>query len=508
MKSFKTAGLNLFASILFIAVMAMFISSLTGTSYLCWFAGLVLLSVCIKNPHGSLLETVVKPLSEQLSDMRTSLESQLSTKAQAEVKAQLKEFEDNIKALENKVDKTELKSLQDSLEEMKKLVEEFKGWKVTKDESDKKNQEFIDKMAAERKRKPMGGAAAETKSFNDIIGETIERNAEAIKSHRPFLSGTGERTTFFPLYNEEEMKSFEKNKEGKPEVKAVGDMSISANFSGATALYQDVRQPMIETPVNKVYLADLIPNGTSGGSQVVYPKENGTGEGGVASWTDYSTNKAQVDFDLTSSTTPFVWGAGFVIVQRDMLDDIPFMTNYIQNRLLLSLKTWENGFIINGGGAVQGLSALATAYNGALTIPVEQLIDAAYGQIVDDTKEFYTGNLAIVRSRDLVTKIALNKAQGSGEYNFPPGSIVLSPDGTVRIGNLTTVGTTQVNALDFYALDRNATIFIRRIQPELRLFEDATLAKKNQLMWRIEERATFIVFNDAAVVKGTLDSGS
>lgn len=442
-----------------------------------------------------------KTLVEQLSELKSSLE----TLTKEEIKSAVGKIETEIKAIENKADKTELKSLTDSLEEIKSTLNETKEWQIKKDEADKKNQEFIDKLAAERKRKPFATSDKEVKSFNDILGEAIERNADKIKTHRP-LVGSGSQTTTFPLFTEEEMKSLPQF-EGKPEVKAVGDMSISANFSNATGIYQDVRNGLVETPYNKVYLADLIPNGTSGGTQIVYPKENG-GEGGVASWTDYTQNKEQVDFDITSATVPFVWGAGYVIVQRDMLDDIPFMTSYLQNRLLVSLKTWENGFIMNGGGTVQGLADLATAYSGDLTIPVDRLLDAAYGQIVDDTNEFYSGNMAIVRSRDLVTKIGLNKASGSGEYNLPPNSVVFRADGTVGIGNLTVVGTTQVAYGDFYALDRNATLFIRRIQPELRLFEDATLAKKNQVMWRIEERATFILFNNNAAVSGTLDAGS
>jgi hypothetical protein len=47
-------------------------------------------------------------------------------------------------------------------------------------------------------------------------------------------------------------------------------------------------------------------------------------------------------------------------------------------------------------------------------------------------------------------------------------------------------------------------MFIRRMNPELRMFEDATLAKKNKIMFRIEERATVIGFNNKAIVKGLL----
>src|ERR1044072_5695507 len=97
MKSLKTASLNLMFSIVFIAVMALIITSFTGLHFLISFSGLLLVASLIKPGEGLLMETVVKPLSEQLSDMRTSLENTLPTKAQAEVKAQLKEFETQVK---------------------------------------------------------------------------------------------------------------------------------------------------------------------------------------------------------------------------------------------------------------------------------------------------------------------------------------------------------------------------------------------------------------------------
>ncbi len=51
-------------------------------------------------------------------------------------------------------------------------------------------------------------------------------------------------------------------------------------------------------------------------------------------------------------------------------------------------------------------------------------------------------------------------------------------------------------------------MFIKRMQPELRMFEDAALARKNKIMFRVEERATLAIFNNAALVKGTLVAGS
>ena len=417
-----------------------------------------------------------KTIAEQLTELKTGLE----TFSKAEIKSAIDGIEGQIKAVETKADKTEVETLKAELAEIK--------------EAAGKNQKVIDAFVSEGRRDKIGN---EQKSFNTILAETIERNADKIRNYRP--NGGELRFDMLP----------EESKDKNGEVKAVGDMSISNNFPGATSIYQDIRSPLIDSPYNRVYVGDLLPQASSTGTQVVYPKETGPAsgtEGGAAPWTDYTTNKAQIDWDITSQTNAFTWIAGWTVVQRDMLDDISWMTAYLQNRLLVSLKTAETDFILNGSGAIPGFQDLASPYNGSLTVPVDRILDAAIGQIPDATSEFYMGNLVITRVRDLVTKIALNKASGSGEYDLPAGAVVLNPDGTVRIGNLKVVGTTAMAWDTFYALDTRATTWITRIRPELRMFEDATLAKKNQVMFRIEERAALVVFNNAAIIKGVLQT--
>ena len=60
-----------------------------------------------------------------------------------------------------------------------------------------------------------------------------------------------------------------------------------------------------------------------------------------------------------------------------------------------------------------------------------------------------------------------------------------------------------MSANNFLAFDKNAVMFLRRMNPEIRMFEDATLAKANKVMFRIEERVSMAIFNDNALVKGT-----
>lgn len=383
-------------------------------------------------------------------------------------------------------------------EKAKEAVEkslEDKGF-VTKEDADKTVDEKVAKSLAEQKEefsKEIAKLSAQVKkalqispvekvnkSFNEYLAEAIEENKEAIQN---FKKGSPELTIA---------------------MKAVGDMSISANFPNATPFIQDVRTGLITTPYNRVWLSDIIPGGTSTGNSILYPKENG-GEGAVAPWTNKAADKDQVDYDLTSQSAFFKWIAGYVIIEREMLDDIAWLQSYLQSKLLISYKTAENNFILNGTSdtnPVTGLLTAATAYNGAFTNPIDRVIDAGWGQIVEETDEFYQPTHTILNPRAAV-HLGLNKATGSGEYDLPNGSVAFS-NGKLTLGGLDVVTTTGIDKDDFLTFDRNALVYVTRLAPELRMFEDAALAKRNKIMFRIEGRATLAIFNNDAIVTGPL----
>lgn len=324
------------------------------------------------------------------------------------------------------------------------------------------------------------------KSFNDNLMDLVTENMDAIKA--------ASRTS------------------GKTEIgamKAPGDMTIAGNFPGSTAWTTDVRNNLIETPQNRVWLRDIILNGTTDGRTITFPKENG-GEGQVEPWTNPAADKAQLDFDLTSVTNFVKWIAGYVIIDREMLDDYAFMNSWIRAKMLLSLKKAENAFILNGTSdtnPVDGLLDVAAAYSatpGLADNPVNRIIDAAWGQIVTNTEDDYQPTHAILHPRDAV-RIGLNQASGSGEYDLPAGSVGFA-NGRLNVGGLDVVRTTIQAQNDFLVMDRNAAMFITKMAPELSVFVDATLAKRNKIMLRIEERATLAIFNDDAIVKGNLNT--
>ncbi len=382
-----------------------------------------------------------------------------------------KEAMDNIKEVATK-------SAEAQFEQMKKefeaTFEELAKAQELKDLSEK-----VVNLGVELKKQAQFSQENEKSTFNENIAKAITENAELIKNHK---RGSGELNIA---------------------MKVVGDMSIGANFAGATPFIQDVRTNLIAQPFNRVWLADLLPQGTSSGNSVLYPREAGS-KGGVGAW-DGTGEKPQVDYDFESQSAFFKWIAGYVIVEREMLDDIPWLISYLQNRLLIDLKRAENEFVLNGRtgtNPVDGLLGVATDYDGDMDKAVDRIIDSAYGQIVEKTYDMYTGNIAVLHPRDTV-KLGLNKADGSGEYDLPGDNVRFS-NGVLNIGGINAVSTTGVTKNDFLTFDRNATMFLRRMQPEIRMFEDAELAKVNKVMFRVEERVTQVIFNTEALVKGEL----
>ncbi len=399
----------------------------------------------------------MEDLKKELEGLKTDLIANFETKSKVDIQTAIEAFE------------LKSKGLYDA--EIKGIREEFE-----KKSADM--QDHLDKLDV-RLQEAKAGQKIENKTFNQVLGETIKENAEKIKAHKP-----GDTIVM--------------------ELKEVGDMSIAVNFPGSTPFNQEVRNALIQNPYDRVWLSDYLPQGNTNKGSIIYPKENG-GEGGAATWVTGSGNKAQMDFDLTSQSAFVKWIAGFVIVDREMLDDIDWITSYIQSKMLISLKVAENNFILNGtadSNPVDGLLDVATAYNGDYTAAVDKIIDSAYGQIPEDTFEFYMGNVAILNVRDAVA-IGLNKATGSGEYDLPQNSVVFT-NGRLSIGGLNVATTTQLGAQNFLTFDRAATLLVNRLAPELRMFEDAALAKQNKVMFRIEERITLAIFNDNAIVTGSL----
>lgn len=326
---------------------------------------------------------------------------------------------------------------------------------------------------------------AKVVSFQDSFAKAIEEGKETLQA---IANGKADQKTGRPG--------------GSIELK---DMSFSNFGTGAyEAISTETRSGVYQSPFNPVWLRNIVPSGTTNSEVIQYLRENG-GSGSAAVWDGRAVelaNKPEVQFDFSLVSENVEWIAAITRLPRQMLMDAAFLNTYIPNQLLYGrrgLLVAENALIYN---ALTD-AANSTAYDGALTNPVEVIYDAALGQIRDN---YFAATHILMNNRDVVNLIALNKASGSGEYDLPPGlSAVIN--GQLTIGGIPVVGLPQIPQGEFVVFDARATQFVSRMSPEVRFFEeDRDNVPKNLITIRAEERAAFLVFDSLAVITGSFGS--
>src|SRR5687768_13923232 len=95
-------------------------------------------------------------LQSSLDDLKKGLETAVTEKAKVEITSQIKAVEDKVKAFDT----------------LKTEIEDIKSANVKRDEADKKNQDALDKLIAERKNINID-RVTENKSFGEMLMEGI-----------------------------------------------------------------------------------------------------------------------------------------------------------------------------------------------------------------------------------------------------------------------------------------------------------------------------------------------
>src|SRR5690606_19149853 len=222
-----------------------------------------------------------------------------------------------------------------------------------------------------------------------------------------------------------------------------------------------------------------------------------------AVWDETATplaDKPEVDFDFELVTETVDWIAGYTRIHRSMLDDVDFLRSYIPNQLIYGdrgLFVAENALIYSA------LSNAATAYDGTASVPVERVLDAAFGQLVDS---YMSPTHILLNNRDFLNLIRFNKAGGSDEYDLPGGSIT-QVGGQYYLDGVPVLAVPSVSAGEFIVLDNRHTQFVSRMAPEIQWSdEDRDNFVKNLVTVRAEERAAVLILNEAAIISGTLEA--
>jgi HK97 family phage major capsid protein len=326
-----------------------------------------------------LVEGLVKDFGEfktknkkALEDIKAKADSAITEKELAEKQAEAKEWFDNLNKEVEKIN-TEVAAKGATLKQMQDELQEIKA----------------------RRGRPVTG-----------------EDGEGVESTRKLL-----KDAFAEEFAKIKEQANEPVAQHKFKVKAVGNMTASANLTGSVqATYAS--QPALRAR-RKLHIRDLlnvIPSAT--GLWKFYRQNIPAGEGSFDFQTTHGNLKEQLDYDFTEVTVTVDYLAGFVRIAKQMLQDLPFMQSFVSNELVEDyLRTEDNKFF----GA---LYSAATGTAGTSTVTVEKVIET----IANLEDRDYDVN-GIVVTNQVWAKILKTKPN---DYSIP-GGVTITPNGDVAI---------------------------------------------------------------------------
>jgi len=290
-------------------------------------------------------------------------------------------------------------------------------------------------------------------------------------------------------------------KKGSSIVLEMKDMNFGNSFPTARVSVSDLKPGIIELPKRKLHIRELLPGGTMSKSTFDYVKEI-TGTGTIAPVGEGAL-KPQIGLALQEVNVPAQWIPGFLVMSRNLLDDVDGMTAFLQSRLPERLLRAEDTQILNGNGVSPNLLGIQSTgnYTAAETIAInraETLVNAI-AQLENLDRE---ANGILLNPSDWYT-LWMYKAATSGEYTLPV-NLVEKIGSQMFIAGVPAFRSTAQEANSFLVGDfvMGANFLTREPARVEFFFEDGTNVRTNQVTVRIEERVALPVYGNDYFIYG------
>lgn len=392
-------------------------------------------------------------LMQELENLKTSLGNDLKKEIP-------KEAEKSFKALKNRI------------EETTEELEQLKEWKVEKDEADKKNQRFIDKMAKQKDIE-----VTQKESFEGVFQKQLE-----------------EHTDDFAKLQRKEVKriGFDLTE------KAI--MTIGSATTGLVTNISANNRGIIELPNRFNHVRDFVPQGTMTGSAFPYMYESAAMVGAPAP-TAEGALKPEVEVRLTEALAPAEYIAGWTNMSTKLLDDVQGMNTFLRNRLENALLEAEDTQLISGTGVSPQLKGIGVAGNFTAATDLAAVDDmlqilggigqlAGYNRRANAILLSVADYFRLIGTQTETNGLKVVDVSGTGQFTFMGIPVAFTP--AIATGT-------------YYVADlQNGALLLFREAPRVEFFyEDSDNARRNAVTVRIEERVAFPVFGSNYVIKGT-----
>jgi HK97 family phage major capsid protein len=318
------------------------------------------------------------------------------------------------------------------------------------------------------------------KQFDALSAKVANAEVEGAKEVKSFSSAFAESIK----ENFDGIKNVSKGRSQELELKAVGNMTVSANLTGTAV---NTYQPgVVALPSPVVNFRDLVPQVSSNTGLYVMYRETGS-EGSISSQGTPGASKTQIDYDFTASTFTATYISGFARYAKQMAQDLPFLQSALPQMLIRDFYKAENSAYYTA------LAAAATASTTAKTVDVEQLIDDMGTLEASD----YMVNGIVLNPKDWAN-IALTKPN---DYSLP--GIVAFVNGQLFINGIPVYKASWI-PVDKYLIgdwSQAKNVVVDGLKVEF-FEQDGDNVTKNLITARVEAREVLAIDRPAAFILG------
>ena len=331
----------------------------------------------------------------------------------------------------------------------------------------------------------------ELENLRDGLKAESKKDIEAVQNHLDKLDvklqtiNKGYTTT--PTGAVDELKTLFKNKTN--EIKAFDGENLSLKVAGtmtvAGALTGDGMRTystnVASAPNQLVNFADLIPSIQSDTNTFTYPFE-AAADGSFADATE-DTTKSQIEYNLEMKDVTLSYLAGFVRISRTLINNVPFVQNWLPDVLRRDyLKAENSKFMTATASTVTASTEIITGQN-----EIEMLInDSAKLMALS-----YMPDWIVVNPVDYAKILITEKSTGSG-YGLP--GVVTMSNGFLMLNGLRIVPADWVTANKYLIMDSKYFLKVYTDGLNIKLWEqDGDNITKNNITVRAESNIGFAV---------------
>lgn len=266
--------------------------------------------------------------------------------------------------------------------------------------------------------------------------------------------------------------------------------------------------PMVRPQDRPLTVRDLLPVAQTDSNIIFYPKENVFTNAAAGIYDSSSPTgaregvvKPESGLTFTSASVPVETIAHWVPASRQVLDDVPMLQSYIDDRLRYGLKLVEEAELLNGDGTpghLNGLVTQATAYNRGATGDTQ--LDTLRKAILQARIAEYNVDGIVLNPIDW-TNIELLK-DGENRYLIGDPRQILGQ----TVWGRRVVDTNSMTAGNFLtgAFRQGAQIWDRMAVNVEIARQHSDFFIRNMVAILCEERLALVVYRPASFIKGTL----